>query len=119
MKAGDRKKLDREEHRRLQEDDDIRSLLALPHGRRVIFRLIEETARVFSGSISTDPYATAFNEGRRDVGITLMRRVQQAAPESYIQALADALAERREAAHDEAERQKEARGDNPPEADED
>lgn len=78
--------------------DDLRAVMALAEGRRFIWDLIER-AGVFGPSYASDAGATAYNEGRRAVGIALLTRVQQDAPDAYALALNEALAEAKADAH--------------------
>lgn len=83
--------------RQTQAELDMRSVMASPEGRRLVWRLIDETAQTLGGSFVQDSHVTAFNEGRRSVGIELMRRAQEWAPNEFMRALQEALTERQQA----------------------
>jgi hypothetical protein len=51
--------------------DDLRAVVALPEGRRVLRRLLEKTAP-FASSFDSDPAVMAFREGHRNVGLILI-----------------------------------------------
>lgn len=70
-------------------DDDLRHVMSSPQGRRVIFRLIQGLANVMGGSYAGEATATAFNEGRRAVGIGLMLEVQRVSPELWNRLVAE------------------------------
>ena len=61
------------------QDADLREILDRGAGRRVLWRLLEH-AGVFRSAFSADPYATAFNEGRRSSGLFLLNEVERASP---------------------------------------
>lgn len=62
------------------EDDqwlsDLRWLMEDARGRRLMWAIISE-AKIFHGSFSTNGSATMFNEGRRAMGLWLLRELQQ------------------------------------------
>lgn len=87
-----------EDEAKLRELGDVRLVMSSPAGRRFLWRLIDSVAHVFSGSFSGDALSTAFAEGRRAVGIDVMREAQRASPEHYLSMLEEAqLASRLEA----------------------
>jgi hypothetical protein len=51
--------------------DDLRVVLALPQGRRVLRRLLEKAAP-FASSFDSDPAVIAFREGHRNMGLILV-----------------------------------------------
>lgn len=55
--------------------DDLRELVALPAGQRFLRRVLEEAAIYRISFVSGDPYATAFNEGRRNLGLWLVAQL--------------------------------------------
>lgn len=80
-----------------QRDDDLRSVLSAPAGRRFLWRLLVQSG-LHGASYSESPTATAYAEGRRAVAISLMREAQRVTPELYAVALKEQLeAEMREA----------------------
>lgn len=60
---------------------DLRKVLNLPEGRRVLWRLLSE-AGVFRSSFTGDS-ETFFNEGKRSIGLTFMGDILAAQPESF------------------------------------
>lgn len=53
------------------EEPDLRALMALPEGRRFMYRLLS-AAGCFRSSFAVDPHQTAFNEGQRNIGLWAM-----------------------------------------------
>jgi hypothetical protein len=76
-----------DERKRLVEDirgyrteraiDDILAVCQLPQGRRMLWWLLEE-AGINRTSFHEDPYRTAFYEGKRSYGLTLVDRLNKA-----------------------------------------
>lgn len=77
--------------------DELCAILATPGGRRAIWRLIDG-AGVFRASYSGDALATAYNEGRRAVGLGLMMEAQQASIDGYVLMVSEQLTAARMAA---------------------
>lgn len=67
-----------------RDQSDLRKLLNLPEGRRFIWKLWSETG-VFRASFTLNSNQTAFNEGRRDIGLAILLEVQKAKPDAYAQ----------------------------------
>ena len=84
----------RREEAQRQADEDLAAVLSTRAGRAVVWRIIDGMAGTFGGTF-TGSSATFHNEGRRSVGIDLMRESQRVAPDSYVLALTEALEERR------------------------
>lgn len=78
------------EDRRKQDEQDLRSLLGKPEGRRFFYRVLAQSG-LYSSSYASDATATAFNEGRRDVAIRLLREAQRVAPDLYARGLREAI----------------------------
>lgn len=98
------------ERRRAREDQqrlegDLRAVMSMPQGRRFVWWLIDAVGGTFSPSYAEDGLNTAYNEGRRAVGIGLMTEVQRVVPESYLTMLREAveLQVKRDKAEDEDE----------------
>ena len=72
-----------------REIDDIRFVMDSHQGRRVVWSLLEK-GNVFGACFSVDPYATAFNEGQRNLALALFHRVMQHCPEQYLKMAAEA-----------------------------
>jgi hypothetical protein len=64
---------------RRQELEDVRAVLALPGGRRLIWRLLER-CRVFESIAAPTAETTYYNAGQQDVGHFLMAEVAAAQP---------------------------------------
>lgn len=82
----------REERRREQADDDLRAVLSTREGRAVVWRVVDEVAGTFSGTF-TGSSQTFHLEGRRSVGIDVMREAQRVAPQLYLLALSERMDE--------------------------
>lgn len=68
----------------LHKANGLRHALATYEGRRFLWSLFVET-NIFSPSFSPDPYLTAYNEGRRSYGLSLLELLNIEAPETYLQ----------------------------------
>lgn len=79
------------------ERDDIRWLMKSRRGRRIMWRILEQS-RVFQLSFNTNAMAMAFNEGNRNSGLHLLNVVHTHCPENY-QTMVEEANERR-AEHD-------------------
>ena len=89
-------RLRNEEKLRLSQlNADMKKVMATPEGRRLIWHFLDNTAAVFSGSF-TGNSETFFREGRRDVGISIMKLAQSVDPDAYVAMLQEQLATRRE-----------------------
>lgn len=64
------------------EAEDIKSLMAVQWGRRIVWRLLAD-AGVFRLSFNTEPLLMAFAEGGRSSGLRLMAQVVRLCPEHY------------------------------------
>lgn len=64
---------------REDQDDAMRVVLGNPGGRMFVWDILAQ-CNVFGASFTGDPLTTAFNEGRRDIGIRLLRDVLQIDP---------------------------------------
>jgi hypothetical protein len=79
-----------QEDSRLRWESDFRKVLGTPEGRRVYWAILNR-CNVFGTSYAEGASATAFNEGRRAVGIELMREGQSLASADYVLTLNEAL----------------------------
>lgn len=61
---------------------DIRALMKLPAGRRVVWRLLEQ-AGVWRSVFSPEPLRMAFAEGQRNLGLWLLDWVMRECPDEY------------------------------------
>lgn len=75
--------------RERQADEDFKWLMADPRGRRLMWRRLAD-AGIFVTSMSATPEATAFREGRRDLGLADLARVMRLCPEQYARMAAEA-----------------------------
>ncbi len=86
LDAGDRRQVERAEKAaksvRRQRDEALRWLMADLRGRRIVWSLLGK-AGVFRSSMASSPELTAFNEGRRDIGLALLADVMRLCPENY------------------------------------
>lgn len=71
-------KIDRE-----SEEADLKWLCASKRGRRVVWRLLEQSG-VFHLSFDPNALKMAFNEGNRNFGNRMLAMLQSVAPEHYI-----------------------------------
>ena len=72
-----------EDKERREDLDDVRSVMAIAAGRRMIWRILE-AGRIFQSSFSSDALVTAFHEGQRNAALALWNDVMEAAPERYL-----------------------------------
>lgn len=79
-----------------QRDEDLRAAMSTPAGRRLLFRIIDEVAGAHAASFSADALAMAFREGRRDVGLTLLREIQRVTPTEAVHLITDSFSARRD-----------------------
>lgn len=63
--------------------DDIKFVMDSEKGRRVVWSLLEQGS-VFAPCFTTDPYATAFKEGQRNLALSLFQRVMAHCPDQYL-----------------------------------
>lgn len=76
-----------------QATDDLLALLALPLGRRVLWRILDGRCGLHAASW-TGNRATDYREGRRAVGIELMLECQDVAPQLFALMVAEAFTSR-------------------------
>lgn len=78
---------------RMTQLDDMRWVLSNIKGRRVIWRFLA-LCRVFRESyVPKDANHTAFQEGKRDIGLRLLHEIQSANPKAYSQMEDEKLSE--------------------------
>lgn len=86
--AGDPVKVAKRKTRvQLREDEKrekLRQLLAAPHFQEIMWDILTDCG-VYRTSFVNDPYVTAFNEGQRQVGLQIIKRVFDADPNAYTQ----------------------------------
>jgi hypothetical protein len=92
--AGDRRHVERREKTakaaHLQRNEDVRWLMGDPRGRRFVWDLLAK-AGLFRSSLAGTAEFTAFNEGRRDVGLVLLADLMRLCPGQYARMQAEAM----------------------------
>ena len=59
---------------------DFRSVFATPAGRRVLWSLLDWCGLFRPVAVKGDPYETYHRDGRRDIGLRIIRTLEAAAP---------------------------------------
>lgn len=73
-----------------QRSADVRAVMDTGAGKRLLWGVIEQDCNGFGGSfVAGHADISAFNEGRRSIGVDLMLEIQTAAPEQYAAMVAD------------------------------
>ena len=75
---------ERAKRKRERELSDIRFLLKSPEGRRFIWKLFDEAGNTRM-SYTGESQGTAFNEGRRSIGLKILNDLLEAKPEAFMQ----------------------------------
>jgi hypothetical protein len=88
-KREDQKK--KEEQLARREVNDYKAILAMPEGRRVLWGLLS-TSGIFRSSF-TGNSTTFFNEGARDQGLVLLKKIIAAKPSAYNQMMLENYSE--------------------------
>ena len=70
------------EHQHKRRISDLKELLRYPAGRRFIWEELSRTG-VFRSSFSLNSMQTAFQEGQRDIGLSLLRDINEAEPTAF------------------------------------
>ncbi len=76
------KKKQKRKHRRDQELEDLRRILDMAGGRNFIWRLLEQCG-VYKTSHTGEALETAFNEGKRQMGLWALEEIFDASPHTY------------------------------------
>lgn len=81
---------EKEKLKKQQEDDlvlkkirnkaDLEKIIAIPEGRRFLWRLIKEECKTFSCSYDKEHAVMAFNEGKRMIGASLVLEIREIKP---------------------------------------
>jgi hypothetical protein len=79
-----------------QTHNDLLTVLSTPEGRRFVWGLVAQCG-CFVQSFNGDALATAFNEGRRSVGLSLLGLCQAEAPDLCVTAFNEQIAASRAA----------------------
>lgn len=67
---------------RQKEVDDVEWMLGHPSGRRFMWRLLDE-AGVYRTSFNNSGSVTAFNEGKRQIGLVFLAEIMAVAPQQF------------------------------------
>lgn len=73
-----RRKIDRD-----TEESDLKWLLGSRRGRRIVWRLLEQSG-VFRMSFNTNAMQMAFAEGNRNLGNRVLAQINAVNPEAYV-----------------------------------
>ncbi len=73
------------------EDEGLRAAMLTGMGRAMLWEVIVESGAMDASFVAGDQHATAYNEGRRSVGLDLMRRMEESSPELYMRAFLERL----------------------------
>ena len=73
----------RQKTRSLQKKAAFRKFMSDPEGRMWMWDLLT-LCGIFHSSFSMDALRTAFNEGRRDIGLRLLADINQLSPDLYM-----------------------------------
>jgi len=76
-----------------REREDLRKVLDSREGRRVLWSILDASG-VYGLSYTGEAMSTGFNEGRRQIGITLLQKVEELAPGSYLMMQREVLDEK-------------------------
>jgi hypothetical protein len=79
--------------RKAREVNDLRDILALPQGRRYIWKLWGLTGVFRASYAPKDSNLTAFREGQRDIGLALLQDINEASPTALGQMRSEYLSE--------------------------
>ncbi|HDY8290553.1 TPA: hypothetical protein RRG66_005079 [Klebsiella pneumoniae] len=75
--------LKRQQLRRENELNDLRLICETEHGRRFIWRLIEQVG-VWRTTYTGEALSAAFAEGKRNTGLKVFSDVMEACPDQYL-----------------------------------
>jgi hypothetical protein len=78
--------------RKDRELDDLKVVLKKPEGRRVVYKILCDCG-VFKASFTQNSNTTAFNEGKRDIGLGLLADLDKVEPNAYSQMLIEHFSE--------------------------
>ena len=90
-----RKAKQRERQERDHELNDLRDVLSTRQGRRFVWKLLGMAGCFRLSFVYGEAETTAFNEGRRSLGLALMADVHEADAEKYVQMANEANGEAR------------------------
>ena len=72
---------------------DLATLLKMPQGRRVLWRILQAARIDEHGFVPSDPYATAFHCGQKSIGLFLQEAILQVSPLLLSQMRAEYISE--------------------------
>lgn len=78
--------------RQQREDNDIKFVMSSEQGRRVVWDLLSR-GKVFASTFTADAQVTAFNEGQRNLALSLFSKVMAVCPDLYLTMAAEAAKE--------------------------
>ena len=67
----------------MREVSDMRAVLSMPEGERTLYRLLGLTG-LFNSSFNTNGLAMGFTEGKRQIGLLMLARIEVADPQAFI-----------------------------------
>lgn len=85
----------KEDSLRRQQLADIERLLETDHGRRFLWRILEQTSVHGTVMHPGDPHMTSYRAGQQDIGHWLMQEMTEASPDSYPELVAEHAREKR------------------------
>lgn len=84
--AGDekqvRKRKTKDQLKREQQLVELKAILDTRFGRDLLWRMLERCS-VFKTTFSSEPLTMAFNEGKRQIGLWLLKEINEAQPKAY------------------------------------
>ncbi len=83
QEAGKQYRKLRESEQTTAEANDVIALMLERQGRRIMFGLLSKCG-VYTGSFAGDPHVTAYNEGKRGVGLSYLDILNIHCPEEYV-----------------------------------
>lgn len=72
-------------------EDDLKWLMSSERGRRVMRRILEVTGQLSSSYVDHNSHGTAYNEGRRMVGLGLLSDIRRLCPEQELAMYQEAM----------------------------
>lgn len=75
---------DRDKRRKDQELSDLKKVLSIVEGRRLMWRILSE-AGVFRSSFNSNALNMAFSEGNRNIGLLMLNEMLKVSPNSFTQ----------------------------------
>lgn len=69
--------------RKQRDDNDIKHVMSSEQGRRVVWELLV-SGKVFASTFTADAQVSAFNEGQRNLALSLFSKVMAVCPDLYL-----------------------------------